>query len=116
MLTGGVLIALAFATSLIVGHGDKPHSSCQAAAPYAAVIDKYDGRLLTAQQAARLHKASTHLKSEADVAFGHTKQVLTEAAQVAGAAQAGSEFDASFTYGRFADACDFSAKPLGIGT
>ena len=113
VLTGGVLVALAFVTSVVVGHGDKPDSSCQAAQPYESLIDQYDGRLLTGLQASRLHAASAHLQSAADSTVGHKKQVLTEAAQVAGAAQAGSTFDPGFTFGRFTDGCDFSARPLG---
>lgn len=72
VLTGGVLIALALATSLVVGHGDSSHSSCQAAQPYEALIDQYDGRLLTARQASRLHDASTHLQAEAELSPSDT--------------------------------------------
>jgi hypothetical protein len=115
VLTGGVLIGLAFLVSLVVGHGDHPDSSCQVAQPYESLVDRYDGRVLTARQAARLHVAATRLQAAAESTAGHPRDVLSGAAQVAGAAQAGSRFDAGLTYGRFADACDFSSRPSGTG-
>jgi hypothetical protein len=114
VLSGGVLVAIAFGVSLTVGHGESTDTACDDAQPYVQVINQYDGKVLNPHQAALLQNAATQLQADADDAVGHKKQVLAYAAQIAGAASSGAEFDGAFAYGRFQDACDFSSQVGGL--
>ncbi len=102
----GVLVGGALLVAVIQGRSGPEQSACQKAAPYVVTISKMDlGRPLTQVQAQQLHNASSQLSALAPTGFGSNKQAITDAARLAGGAQAGQPFSAGNTIGEFQSAC-----------
>jgi hypothetical protein len=116
LLGVGVLVASGLLVAIIQGRSGPDPVACDQAQPYVDTITRmaHSGHL-TSVQVGRLQDASARLTAFAPTAHGDDRRAITDAARVAGTAQAGRRLQVDTVLIEFEAACSRGGSGPGGG-